>query len=88
MSIENLLFTTRVGTSKKEVPFPAPPSAEFLDVVEEVCKKFGVSMQTVTLATPSGVVLTSSDLNQTVSRIVEEHGISFEIIDQGVVGRV
>ena len=86
MSIENLLFTTRVGTEKKEVPFPAPPSAQFLDVVDEVCVKFGVSMETVTLATPSGVVLETSDLNSPVSKIVGEHGYNYEIIDQGVVG--
>jgi len=86
VSVENLIFTSRVGTEKKQVPFPAAPSLDFLDVIEEVCRKFGVSMQTVTVATPSGIVLTASDMNKTVSNVVKENGISYEIIDQGDVG--
>ena len=79
-------FTTRVGPSKRQVPFPASPSLDFLSIIEEVCKKFGVSMQTLSLATPTGLILTNTDLLQTASVIAIKFGFAFEIIDQGIVG--
>ena len=79
-------FTTRIGPEKRQVPFPASISLNFIDVVEEVCKKFGVSMQTLSLATPTGLILTNTDLMLSVSNISEKFGFAFEIIDQGIVG--
>lgn len=79
-------FTTRVGPEKKQIPFPANPSLEFLEIVEEVCKKFGVSMQTLSLATPTGLVLTSTEIMMTAQQIADKFGFAFEIIDAGVVG--
>jgi hypothetical protein len=86
MSTSMLYFTTRIGAEKKQVPFPVSPSLDFVDVVEEVCKKFGVNMQTLSLATPAGVVLTQSDFMKSVQNVMDEYGFAFEIIDQGVVG--
>ncbi len=79
-------FTTRVGPEKRQIPFPASPSLDFVDVIEEVCKKFGVAMQTLSLATPTGLVLTNTDLMESVSKVSDKYGFAFEIIDQGVVG--
>ncbi|MHA1646671.1 MAG: hypothetical protein ACTSVL_03775 [Promethearchaeota archaeon] len=79
-------FTTRVGPKKQQIPFPASPSLDFIDIIDEVCKKFGVSMQTLSLATPTGLVLTNTDLMQSASIISDKFGFAFEIIDQGVVG--
>ena len=79
-------FTTRVGPKKNQIPFPASPSLGFIDIIEEVCKKFGVAMQTLSLATPAGLILTSSDLLQSASIIADRFGPSFELIDQGIVG--
>lgn len=79
-------FTTRVGPEKKQIPFPASPSLSFLDVVEEICSKFGIPMQTLSLANPAGLVLTNTDLMQSVSFIAQKFGYIFELIDQGVVG--
>ncbi|MHA1522011.1 MAG: hypothetical protein ACTSRK_17690 [Promethearchaeota archaeon] len=79
-------FTTRVGPEKKQIPFPASPSLNFLDVIEEVCGKFGIPMQTLSLANPAGLILTNTDLMQNVAFIAEKFGYSFELIDQGVVG--
>ncbi len=81
-----LHFTTRVGFEKKSVPFHTSPSLLFVDVVTEVCKKIGVSQQSLSLATPGGIVLTASDFNKNVNIIVEEYGTAFEVIDQGIVG--
>ena len=87
-NIVTFYFTTRVGPSKRQIPFPAAPSLSFLDVIEEVCKKFGISMQTLSLATPTGLVLTNTDIMQSVSTIVNKFGVAFEIIDQGIVGEI
>lgn len=81
-----LRFTTRVGFEKKSIPFNTSPSLQFIDVLAEVCKKMGVSQQTLSLATPGGFVLTATDINKSVNQIVEEFGTSFEVIDQGIVG--
>ena len=79
-------FTTRVGPEKKQIPFPASSALAFIDIIEEVCKKFGVSMQTLSLATPTGLVLTNNDLMLNAQQIIDKFGMAFEIIDQGVVG--
>ncbi len=79
-------FTTRVGPEKKQIPFPASPGLEFLEIIEEVCKKFGVAMQTLSLATPTGLVLTNTDLLLNAQKIADKFGLAFEIIDQGIVG--
>ncbi len=81
-----LYFTTRIGPEKKTIPFPANDSLAFLDVVSELCKKLGWEIETLSLATPAGSVLTASDLNKHVGKIKSEFGTAFEIIDQGDVG--
>ncbi|MHA1728673.1 MAG: hypothetical protein ACTSWY_08055 [Promethearchaeota archaeon] len=81
-----LYFTTRVGFDKKSIPFNTTASLLFVDVVAEVCKKLNISQQSLSLATPGGLVLSASDFNKTVNMIVEEFGTAFEVIDQGIVG--
>lgn len=81
-----LHFTTRVGVEKKSIPFPVSNSLLFIDVITEVCKKIGISQQSLSLATPGGIVLTVSDFSKTVIQISKEYGTAFEIIDQGIVG--
>ena len=81
-----LHFTTRIGFEKKSIPFPSSASLIFIDVIAEVCKKVGVSQESLSLATPGGIVLVASDFNKSVKNIVEEYGTAFEIIDQGIVG--
>ena len=77
-------FTTRVGPKKKQVPFPASPSLDFIEIIEEVCKKFGISMQTLSLATPTGLILTNTDLMLSAQKIVDKFGSAFELIDQRI----
>jgi hypothetical protein len=81
-----LYFTTRIGPEKKTIPFPANDSLSFLDVVSELCKKLNWEIETLSLATPAGSVLTASDLNKPVGKVKGEFGTAFEIIDQGDVG--
>lgn len=81
-----LYFTTRVGLEKNSIPFPVSTSMKFIDVISEVCKKIGIHQQSLSLATPGGIVLTANDLLNTVNNIVNEFGTSFEVIDQGIVG--
>jgi hypothetical protein len=81
-----LYFTTKVGPERKQVPFPADPDLGFLDILSEVCNKFGLSMQSLSIATPAGQVLTPSDLAKLVNDVVNEFGTAFDIIDQGIVG--
>nr|MDO8085592.1 hypothetical protein [Candidatus Sigynarchaeum springense] len=85
-SNSTLYFTTRIGPEKKTIPFPANDSLSFLDVVSELCKKLSWEIETLSIATPAGNVLTASDLNKPVGRVKSEFGTSFEIIDQGDVG--
>jgi len=79
-------FTTRVGFEKNSTPFNASPSLIFVDLISEVCKKMNISQQSLSLATPGGIVLTVTDFNKTVNQIVQEYGTAFEVIDQGIVG--
>jgi len=79
-------FTTRVGPQKKQIPLPVSPSLSFIDVIDEVCKKFGVAMQSLSIATPTGLVLTHTDIMQSASLVANSFGTHFEIIDQGIVG--
>jgi hypothetical protein len=81
-----LHFTTRVGFEKKSIPFNASPSLIFVDLIAEVCKKMSISQQSLSLATPGGIVLTVTDFNKTVNQIIQEYGSAFEVIDQGIVG--
>ncbi len=81
-----LYFTTRIGPEKKTIPFPANDSLFFLDVVSELCKKLNWEIETLSLATPAGTVLTASDMNKSVGVVKSEFGTAFEIIDQGDVG--
>ena len=81
-----LYFTTRVGFEKNSIPFPVSTSTKFVDVVSEVCKKIGIHQQSLSLATPGGIVLTANDLRNSVGDIVNEFGTSFEVIDQGIAG--
>ncbi|MHA1749635.1 MAG: hypothetical protein ACTSYS_13790 [Promethearchaeota archaeon] len=81
-----LYFTTRVGPEKKTTPFPASSSLLFLDVIKEVCNKFGLEMQTLSIATPAGMVLSTTDFSKSVKLVINEYGNAFEIIDQGIVG--
>lgn len=79
-------FTTRIGVEKKQVPFPADPNLMFVEIMSEVSNKFGLSMQSLSIATPAGQVLTASDLSKLTSDIATEFGTAFDIIDQGIVG--
>lgn len=81
-----LYFTTRIGPEKKSIPFPANDSLSFLDVVSELCKKLNWEIETLSIATPAGSVLTASDLNKSVGKVKAEFGTAFEVIDQGDVG--
>ncbi len=86
MSSNTLYFTTRIGPEKKTIPFPANDSLSFLDVVSELCKKLNWELETLSIATPSGSVLTATDLNKSVGKVSREFGTAFEVIDQGDVG--
>ena len=44
----------------KSIPFPSSSSLIFIDVITEVCKKVGVSSNSISLATPGGIVLVAS----------------------------
>jgi hypothetical protein len=81
-----LYFTTRIGVEKKQVPFPADPNLMFIDIMTEVSNKFGLSMQSLSIATPAGQVLTTSDITKLTSEVATEFGTAFDIIDQGIVG--
>ena len=83
---QTVYFTTRIGVEKKSLPFSVSPSLRFIDLIVEVCNKTGIEQQSLSLATPGGIVLTSSDFNKLVKQITEEYGTAFEIIDQGIVG--
>jgi Leucine Rich Repeat (LRR) protein len=79
-------FTIRVGSEKRQIPFPAGENIDFIEVIEEATKKFGMSMQTVSVSTPTGVLLTSIDFMHSCLMIEKQYGFEFEFIDHRVVG--
>ncbi|MHA1828513.1 MAG: hypothetical protein ACTSX6_07685 [Candidatus Heimdallarchaeaceae archaeon] len=85
-SLRRLYFTNVVGTEHKQIPFETPGEIIFHELVTEIAKKFGISVEQIAISSEVGETLTASDFNLTVDAIIKEYGTAFQVINRGVVG--
>ncbi len=80
-----LYFTPTIGEKRARIPADAPSSAVFRDVLRDIVRKLGLSLDAITVSYGTEG-LNSSELEKTVGEIYAEYGDSFKLLSRGEVG--
>ena len=81
-----ITFLLQINGGKDEVIEYVYPGEIFIDVIRRVLLQEKTQMKDYTIVTPSGMILTASDMYIDVQEIINRYHKIFKIIDKGMLG--